>query len=44
MEQNYSKKKKLIKRPRPIVIKRILAFSKYFEQNKKEYKYSDKKD
>tara|TARA_B100000579_G_C22786666_1_gene832280 strand:+ start:315 stop:449 length:135 start_codon:yes stop_codon:yes gene_type:complete len=44
MEQNYSKKKNIVKGPRPLVIKRILAFSKYFEQNKKEFKNIDKKD
>ena len=35
MEQNYLKKN-LVNGPRQIVIQRILAFSKYYEQNKKE--------
>ena len=35
MEQNYLKKN-LVNGPRRIVIQRILAFSKYYEQNKKE--------
>ena len=35
MEQDYSKKKNLVNGPRPIVIRRIMAFSKYYERNKK---------
>jgi hypothetical protein len=35
MEQKYSKKKNLVNGPRPIVIRRIIAFSKYYERNKK---------
>ncbi len=35
MEQHYSKKKNLLNGPRPIVIRRIMAFSKYYERNKK---------
>jgi len=43
MEQNYSKKN-LKKGPRPIVIRRILAFSKYYGLNKKETKDSERTD
>jgi hypothetical protein len=35
MEQYYSKKKNIVNGPRPIVIRRIMAFSKYYERNKK---------
>ena len=34
MQQHYSKKKNTENEPRPIVIRRIIAFSKYYEQNK----------
>ena len=44
MEQNYSKKKNIVKGPRPLVIKRILTFSKYYEQNNRVYKDSEKTD
>lgn len=43
MEQNYSKKN-LKNGPRPLVIRRILTFSKYYEQNKKAVKDSEKTD
>lgn len=42
MEQNYSKKKNLVNGPRPLVIKRILAFSKYYELSKKNVDDSEK--
>ena len=42
MEQNYSKKNKLINGPRKLVISRILAFSKYYEKNKRILKDSKK--
>ena len=38
MKQNYSKKNKLENGPRPLVIKRILTFSKYYKQNKEKVK------
>ncbi|MEK9603039.1 MAG: hypothetical protein VW127_01275 [Flavobacteriaceae bacterium] len=44
MEQNYFKKKHLVAGPRPLVIKRILAFSKYYNQNKKEIEDAEKTD
>ena len=34
MEQNYTKKKNLVNGPRPIVIARIIAFSKYYKLDK----------
>jgi hypothetical protein len=43
MEQNYSKKN-LENGPRPLVIRRILAFSKYYELNKKETQDSERTD
>ena len=36
MEQNYSDKKNHFEGPRPIVFKRILAFSKYYSLKQKE--------
>ena len=42
MEQNYSKKDKLINGPRKPVISRILAFSKYYDQNRRILKDSKK--
>ena len=39
---NYSKKKNLVNGPRPLVIKRILAFSKYYELSKKNVDDSEK--
>jgi hypothetical protein len=44
MEQNYFDKKHFSNGPRPIVIKRILTFSKYYNQNKKEFKDLKKSD
>jgi hypothetical protein len=44
MEKNYSKKKKFANGPRLLVIRRILAFSKYYKQNKSELKGLNKKD
>ena len=38
MKQNYSKKNNLENGPRPLVIKRILIFSKYYNQNKEKVK------
>ena len=38
MEQNYPKKKIIANGPRQLVIQRILAFSKYYNLNKKESK------
>ncbi len=37
MEQHYSKKE-IENGPRPLVIKRILTFSKYYNQNKEKIK------
>ena len=42
MEQKYSKKNKLINGPRKLVISRILAFSKYYDQNRGILKDSKK--
>ena len=44
MEQNYSKKKKFKNGPSQLVIRRILAFSKYYRQDKKLEKDSEKTD
>lgn len=44
MEQNYSKKKYIANKPRPLVIRRILNFSKYYERNKLELKDLEKTD
>ncbi len=43
MEQNYSKKN-FVNGPRRLVIRRILAFSKYYELNKKETQDSERTD
>jgi hypothetical protein len=44
MEQNYFDKKHFVNGPRPLVIKRILAYSKYYNQKKKEFKDLEKSD
>ena len=44
MEQNYSKKKRFKNGPRKLVIRRILAFSKYYGHDKKLEKDSEKTD
>tara|TARA_A100001011_G_scaffold330671_1_gene356638 strand:- start:6865 stop:6999 length:135 start_codon:yes stop_codon:yes gene_type:complete len=36
MQQNYSKKKNHVEEPRPIVVRRILAFSKYYGLKQKK--------
>ena len=38
MEQHYSKKNIFENGPRPLVIKRILIFSKYYNQDKEKLK------
>ena len=44
MEQNYSGKKNDSEGPRPIVFRRILAFSKYYSLKQKEGIDTFKKD
>ena len=44
MEQNYFNRKHFLNGPRALVIKRILAFSKYYNQDKKEFKDLEKSD
>ena len=44
MQQNYSKKKNHVKEPRPEVVRRILAFSKYYSLKQKEGIDTFKKD
>jgi len=43
MEQNYFEKKHSENGPRPIVIKRILAYSKYFNSTNTIQKHPDDK-
>jgi hypothetical protein len=42
MDQYYIDKKNLEYGPRPLVIKRVLAFSKYYIQGEKEFKDLEK--
>ncbi len=44
MKQNYSVNKNQIEGPRPIVFRRILAFSKYYNKKQKQCINTEKTD